>query len=107
MYKTLLRYFLFLSILFAPELGLSKQAQVKTQRREVRSETSKIVPSKFDKEAIQVYKDQREFKYDDAPITELSLWDKFWMWFWNLIGRLFQGAASNPISKSFFNFTGI
>lgn len=107
MYKTLLRYFLFLSILFAPELGLSKQAQVKTQRREVRLETSKIIPSKFDKEAIQVYKDQREFKYDDAPITELSLWDKFWMWFWNLIGRLFQGAASNPISKSFFIFLGV
>lgn len=107
MYKTLFLYLLFLSIFFAAKPSFAKQALVKEQTPELRLDSTKIAPSKFDKEAIQEYKNQKEFKYDDAPNTELTLWDRFWMWFWDIIGRLFQGAATNPLSKSFFIFLGI
>lgn len=107
MLKTLLIYLIFLSISFT---GFNAYANgVKTADNKIISkiDSSKISFLKFNKEALNDYRNQKEFKYDDAPTTELSLWDKFWMWFWDKVGRLFQGAASNPISKYFFVLLGI
>ncbi|UKT63771.1 DUF4129 domain-containing protein [Pedobacter mucosus] len=70
-------------------------------------DSSKITPATFNKEAIRNYADQKEFKYDEAQTEQLSLWDRFWFWFWKTIGNLFSGAAENPISKFFFIGIGI
>lgn len=70
-------------------------------------DSSKITPAKFNKAAIEAYAEQPAFQYDIAQIKDLSLWDRFWMWFWQMIGDLFQGAASNPLSKYFFIGLGV
>lgn len=73
----------------------------------MRKDSIKINPSKFDKQAISDYKDQKEFQYDEVQGQQISWWDRFWMWFWNNLGRLFVGAASNSVSKYFFIAAGV
>lgn len=73
----------------------------------VNIDSSKITPAKFDKQAISNYKDQKEFQYDELQVQQLSLWDRFWMWFWNMVGRLLTSAASNSLSRYFFIGLGV
>lgn len=73
----------------------------------VNIDSSKITPAKFDKQAISNYKDQKEFQYDELQAQQLSLWDRFWMWFWNMVGRLLTSAASNSLSRYFFIGLGV
>ncbi|TDG37191.1 DUF4129 domain-containing protein [Pedobacter changchengzhani] len=107
MYKSLFISCLFLGLFFTSKVGLSKAISFNHKQTEISLDSAQIKPAKFDKEALQEYKNQKSFKYDDAPTTELSLWDRFWMWFWDLVGRIFAGAASNPISKWFFIILGV
>ncbi|MFC4212047.1 DUF4129 domain-containing protein [Pedobacter lithocola] len=71
-------------------------------KAEIRIDSIKIVEQKFNKNALNAYAEQNEFKYDAALTRDLSLWDRFWIWFWSKVGQLFTGAASNPVSKYFF-----
>ncbi|RYG17032.1 MAG: DUF4129 domain-containing protein, partial [Chitinophagaceae bacterium] len=70
-------------------------------------DSTKIAPAKFNKQALEAYAEQKEFQYDAALTRDLSLWDRFWMWFWRMVNELFTGAASNPVSKYFFIGLGI
>lgn len=49
----------------------------------VRYDSLDISKRGFDKPAIEKYRQQEEFKYDDAYVGE-SLWDRFKRWFWSL-----------------------
>ncbi|MDN3587388.1 DUF4129 domain-containing protein [Pedobacter aquatilis] len=73
----------------------------------VKTDSSKVTPSSFDKRAIETYSEQKEFQYDESKTRDLSLWDRFWMWFWEMISRLITTAGSTPGSKYFFIFVGI
>ena len=72
-----------------------------------RSDSIKISPAEFNREAIRIYAAQKEFKYDEAQTEQLSLWDRFWLWFWKTVRSLFSSAAGNPFSKFFFIGLGI
>lgn len=73
----------------------------------MRKDSSVISPSKFDKQAISGYKNKKEFQYDEVQGQQISWWDRFWMWFWNSLGELFVGAASNSVSRYFFIAAGV
>ncbi|MFC4143872.1 DUF4129 domain-containing protein [Pedobacter mendelii] len=93
-------------LLFASSNSYAQNLKSQT-KKVIKIDSSQIVPKKFDKQALEDYAEQKEFQYDEAITRDLSLWDRFWMWFWNMIGDLFKGAASNPVSKYFFIGIGI
>ncbi|MCZ4223805.1 DUF4129 domain-containing protein [Pedobacter rhodius] len=106
MQKITFKFLILFCLLFAS--GYSYAQNLKPQVKQiVKSDTSQITPAKFNKEALQAYAEQKEFQYDDSLRRDLSLWDRFWMWFWRMVSKLFTGAASNPISKYFFIGIGV
>ena len=65
----------------------------------LRLDSSKQALKKFDDEAIQQYKSQKEFQYgEDEPKTQ-SWWDRFWSAFWRWIGKLF-GEGTKKAQKT-------
>lgn len=107
MQRAVIRYLLVFLLFFIPVISNAQAVKRKSAALVIRIDSSKVIPSKFDHDAIRNYKAQKEFQYDEIGQQQLSLWDKFWLWFWNRIGSLFQGAASNPISRYIFIGLGI
>ena len=107
MQRIFIRYLLVSFLFFIPVISNAQAVKPKTIVKELRIDSAKITPSKFDKDSISSYKEQKEFQYDEIGQQQLSWWDKFWMWFWNLIGSLIQGATSNLISRYIFIGLGI
>ncbi|KQM75116.1 hypothetical protein ASE74_03845 [Pedobacter sp. Leaf216] len=107
MQRAVIRYFLVFLLFFIPVISNAQAIKPKAKSLIVEVDSTKITPSKFDKDAISDYKAQKEFQYDEIGQQQLSLWDKFWMWFWRLIGDLFQGASSNPFSRYIFIGLGV
>ncbi|MFC3561697.1 DUF4129 domain-containing protein [Pedobacter jamesrossensis] len=104
--KLIFKFSVVLGLLFASLNNYAQNLETKT-KYPLKIDSSKITAAKFNKEALLAYSKQSAFKYDVAQIRDLSLWDRFWMWFWQMIGDLFQGAASNPVSKYFFIGLGV
>lgn len=105
--KSVVKYLLSLLLLF---LSVNCDAQTFAQAKNepvIQIDSSNISPAKFNKEEIDHYKDQKEFQYDELQVRQLSIWDRFWMWFWNMISRLFATAASNSLSRYFFIGLGV
>ncbi|RYG00267.1 MAG: hypothetical protein EOO07_35695, partial [Chitinophagaceae bacterium] len=63
-------------------------------------DSSKTQVRKFDNEAIQKYKSQKEFQYGDEEPKGLNWWQRFWRNFWNWIDRLFGQQESIKSSPS-------
>lgn len=62
-------------------------------------DSSKTQVKKFDNEAIQKYKEQKEFQYGEEEPKGLTWWDRFWRAFWQWISRLF-GERQTPTGPS-------
>ncbi|MBB6236641.1 hypothetical protein HDC90_001253 [Pedobacter sp. AK013] len=107
MQRALFRYLLVCILFFIPVINKAQTVKPKPVTAVIKTDSSKVVVSKFDKDAISNYKAQKEFQYDEIGQQQLSLWDKFWLWFWNVIGQLFQGAATNIFSRYIFIGLGI
>lgn len=107
--KFLLKYFLVFLLCLAPAIGHAQVQAVKSvpEKKVMKTDSSQITAAKFDKRAISDYKEQKEFQYDEIEGRQLSFWEKFWMWFWKMMSKLFVGAASNAVSKYFFIAIGI
>jgi len=107
MQRARFRYLLASLLFFIPVISKAQTVKPKPVIKEIRVDSTQITPSKFDKDAISSYKEQKEFQYDEIGEQQLSWWDKFWMWFWRLIGSLIQGATSNVISRYIFIGLGV
>ncbi|WP_431293586.1 DUF4129 domain-containing protein [Pedobacter sp. P26] len=107
MQRVFIRYLLVCLLFFIPVISYAQAVKLKPIVKEIRIDSAKITPSKFDKDSISSYKEQKEFQYDEIGQRQLSWWDKFWMWFWGLIGSLIQGATSNLISRYIFIGLGV
>ncbi len=100
-------FLLFLFINCASSVGQLKPVNTQAKAKEFRLDRNSAVKVQyFNKAKIEEYKNQRDFKYDTIS-DQLSLWDRFWIWFWRKIGDLLGSAARNPISKYFFIGVGI
>lgn len=107
MQRALFRYLLASLLFFIPVISKAQHVKPKPIIKEIRIDSAKITPLKFDKDSISTYKEQKAFQYDEIGEQQLSWWDKFWMWFWRLIGSLIQGATSNLISRYIFIGLGV
>ncbi|ARS42280.1 hypothetical protein CA265_22515 [Sphingobacteriaceae bacterium GW460-11-11-14-LB5] len=107
MQRALFRYLLVSLLFFIPVISKAQPVKAKPVTTIIKTDSSKVVVSKFDKDAISNYKEQKEFQYDEIGQQQLSLWDKFWLWFWDVIGELFQGAAANIFSRYIFIGLGV
>lgn len=107
MQRVFIRYLLACLLFFIPVINNAKAVKPKPIVKEIRIDSAKITASKFDKDSISSYKEQKEFQYDEIGQQQLSWWDKFWRWFWALIGSLIQGATSNLISRYIFIGLGV
>jgi len=86
---TLIITLLFLNTAYAG----AKKITVKKAPAIVQIDTSKIQVKKFDATAINKFKADPDFNYNDTPDAgEPSLWSRFWAWVWsalsNLMGRV-------------------
>lgn len=108
MQGALIRHIFVLLLFFSPLIGKAQTGKTGSVPQVVRIDTnSQVTPAKFDKEAISNYKAQKEFRYDEIGQQQLSLWERFWLEFWRLIGKLFEGAAANPFSRYIFIGLGV
>ncbi|MCX2573469.1 DUF4129 domain-containing protein [Pedobacter sandarakinus] len=104
MYKTILTYFLFFVVYLTPAYVLAqvKTPKPKPETTQMKLDSTQLTPKTFDKQAISDYKTQPDFQYDEVGERQLSLWERFWIGFWNWVRRIFSGAATNSISRYFF-----
>ncbi|WP_412466963.1 DUF4129 domain-containing protein [Pedobacter sp. KLB.chiD] len=107
MQRALFQYLLASLLFFIPVISKAQTVKPKPIVKEIRTDSAQITPLKFNKDSISSYKEQKEFQYDEIGPQQLSWWDKFWRWFWHLIGSLIQGATSNLISRYIFIGLGI
>jgi len=66
----------------------------------LKNDSSTVVPRNFDLQKIKDYSVQKDFQYDEQAPTNISWWDRFWRWFWDLL----NGALQNKYSGSFVKY---
>lgn len=71
------------------------------KKTEVRLDTTKVELRKIDKSKLETYSKEADFIYDDGPAPELSLWDRFWKWFWDMIHQVLGNKVSGGVIKYF------
>ncbi|ATP58578.1 hypothetical protein CPT03_19965 [Pedobacter ginsengisoli] len=65
----------------------------------VRLDSTNVNLRKFDKSKLDTYSKKTDFIYDDAPAPNLSLWDRFWLWVWDLIGKTLNNKVTGGLVK--------
>ncbi|WP_091215415.1 DUF4129 domain-containing protein [Mucilaginibacter gossypiicola] len=70
----------------------------------VRTDSSKVNIRRFNENALDKYRADKEYQYNDKNIgNELSFWDRFWNWFWrSLFGSLSVNPGLGTFLKYFF-----
>lgn len=106
MRKEIYIYFFAVALLLCSFNGNAQTNNVKVQPKVPRLDSSEVKIPSFNKTKIDDYRQQREFKYESIS-KELTLWDRFWLWFWQKISGLIESAAKNPLSKYFFIGLGV
>ncbi len=94
------RYVTLILLIFALNTGWAFCAVVPKQNKNplvVQYDTTKVEKRNFDKQALQEYLKQDEFKYDDT-YSGVSLWDRFWYWFWSLFDAKYTSLAGRAIT---------
>lgn len=74
---------------------VQKKVVIKTVPKTLKVDSSNISYRQFNKAAIDNYANDPEFNYYKTAKYQPSLWERFWNWFWNLIGRLFQKGQNS------------
>ncbi|RZK64421.1 MAG: DUF4129 domain-containing protein [Pedobacter sp.] len=77
-----------------PKLGLGKPVKDSIV---LRLDSSKNQVRGFDHEAIQKYKEQKEFQYGDEEPKGSTWWDRFWRNVWAWINRLFGQREASAV----------
>lgn len=54
------------------------------------TDSSKVTVRAFNKDTLQQYINDKDFQYDEGATAKISLWARFWHWFWHLLGRIFS-----------------
>jgi len=67
----------------------------------IRNDSAIVSVRHFDKAALHIYSNQKEFQYHEGGYVGESLWTRFWRWFWSLFD--FDKTAGNLFSY-FLNY---
>ncbi|WP_214227062.1 hypothetical protein [Pedobacter sp. B4-66] len=98
-----MRLLLFIFLFFGvPQVHAEAGVKDSTAKKaEIRLDTAKVELRKIDKNKLSTYSKEADFIYDDAPAPELSLWDRFWKWFWDIINQILRNKVSGGAIKYF------
>lgn len=66
-----------------------------------------ITKKKFNASTLQRLKDDPDFNYKQPPTVAETLWDRFWQWVKELVGRLLQGATTTSMGQFLMYVLGI
>ncbi len=56
---------------------------------------SKLEIRKFNENSLIEFKLQKEFNYAENSFTVVSIWDRFWKWFWHQIGSVDETSGNS------------
>lgn len=62
-------------------------------------DSTPVTPRSFSQPSIDVYKQDPQFQYEKLKEPALSLWQRFWIWVWDLVDRI----MSNPGGRATVN----
>jgi len=99
-----MRLLLFIFLFFGALQVVHAEAGAKdsiAKKVEIRLDTTKVELRRIDKSKLETYSKEADFIYDDAPAPELSLWDRFWKWFWDMINQILRNKVSGGAIKYF------
>ncbi|HEX6914894.1 MAG TPA: DUF4129 domain-containing protein [Chitinophagaceae bacterium] len=65
---------------------------------EVRQDSSYVNLRAFDANAMNRFKKDPQFSYEQKAEPLQSLWDRFWAWFWSKIDQLFSAENRTPVN---------
>jgi len=84
-------------------LGCISFAAIRKTPARMRIDTSKIQVKKFDASAINKFRADKDFDYNNTHyVGQPSLWDRFWNWLWNILfGWIDQTTVGGSIMKYF------
>lgn len=58
----------------------------------VRLDSSAVDVRQINKKDLAAYRDQEAFNYNESS-RDLSAWDRFWIWFWRKVDKIFSGKG--------------
>lgn len=59
----------------------------------LKTDSSKLTVRPFNNDALQQYLNDKDFQYDEGGTGKISLWTRFWHWFWSFLGRIFSTSS--------------
>lgn len=92
--------FVFIATFFFFVLSATAQQKVVYDSAVVKERS--FSPSAFDK-----YKSDTDFQYEKEAIETPSLWDRFWMWFWNWYDEIMSTTAGRTTMNIIYWVLGI
>jgi len=100
MYKFLLFCFVALVFCFkADAVVLKKNPPPVKKIYHIQVDSSKLTLQKFNADSLTKYRNSPDFTYTEKAKAGLSLWSRFWNWFWEMINRLFGGQQQSSSSS--------
>lgn len=70
-------------------------------------DSSAVSVRSFNGASIEAFKDQKQFQYDKTGEPVLSLWERFWRWFWDWVDRILSTPAGEVTFKTVLIILGV
>lgn len=70
-------------------------------------DSSAVNVRNFNEVSVNAYKNEKQFQYDKIGEPVLSLWDRFWMWFWDMVNQILSTPAGKTTFKTVLIILGI
>ncbi len=70
-------------------------------------DSSNISIRSFNDSSINAFKKDKQFQYDKIGEPVLSLWDRFWMWFWDWVDRILSTPGGAITFKTILIILGV
>ncbi len=104
MYKLLLVFcFVFFCSFKSNTNNSIKTTSIKQIHQSLKTDSSKVDTRSFNATVLDQYLKDPHFNYKtETPVAGISWWDRFWLWFWHLITKLFGGGKPSNVSFPLF-----
>jgi Domain of unknown function (DUF4129) len=77
-------------LIFLISILCSFSLPVIAQQRTVLIDSSSTNVISLSEKDLSAYRNNKEFNYKDDENKGLSIWDRFWIWFWDTIDKIFK-----------------
>jgi hypothetical protein len=91
----------FLFIIFILSFSFVSIAQKKAA-----FDSSKIEPRNFSSSSLNIYKNDKDFRYEKETMQTETWWDRFWDWFWNKYDNIMSTESGRMTMKIIYWLLG-